>query len=83
MSDKVMMACGHTSNGFQYTENGPITCCVICGCTTTSEDPDLTGRSAKCSDCVKVTDSKMKLPFFRYCWTKPFDEYYCGCRGWD
>lgn len=45
--------------------------------------PDLTGRKAKCSYGDKIVDSKWSLPFFNYRPGKEFDEYYCGCWGWE
>ena len=41
------------------------------------------GREAKCGYCGKKTASKLELPFFKACPDKPYDEYYCGCWGWD
>ena len=96
MSD-ILMKCGHTANAVQKTENGDIPACVICNCSDIAESkPDLTGRKAKCSyfgktftyggqkvTCHGEADSKYNLPFFEYKPQGKFDEYYCGCWGWD
>jgi hypothetical protein len=43
-----------------------------------------TARKAKCCySCGALSESNPKLPFFK---AKPecdYDEYYCGCYGWD
>ena len=84
---KVMMACGHASNSYMTKEDGSrIPACVICGCLTVDESyagiPE--GRQAKCNECGKaVAFSRLDLPFFKACPDRPFDEYYCGCWGWD
>lgn len=84
-SMKPLMKCGHTANAVT-AEGKP--CCVIYAPSEDSytillERPELTGRLAKCSDCGAVTDSKWRLPFFEYKPDKEYDEYYCGCYGWD
>lgn len=33
--------------------------------------------------CRSEEDSSFDLPFFKFCLDKDFDEYYCGCHGWD
>ena len=43
----------------------------------------LEGRKARCAWCNKKTDSCWDLPFFEYKPNKEYDEYYCGCGGWD
>ena len=69
MKDKPLMKCGHT---------------VICDCTELAdENPSLQGRKAKCSFCGQIKDSDYDLPFFEYKPDKEYDEYYCGCGGWD
>lgn len=47
------------------------------------EEVDLTGRFAKCSYCGKLEPSTNYLAFFRHHKHLEYDEYYCGCRGWD
>lgn len=81
-----MMQCGHRANA--TCKGKP--CCVICaqihpGAYEIDEDaPSLEGRRAKCGCCGTTrasTDSP--LAFFKHCPDKEFDEYYCGCYGWD
>ena len=87
---KPMMKCGHTANA--TSEDKP--CCVICApkkeAFQISLDPDLTGRMMKCSytrgrngETHKPVPSKLTAAFFEYRPDREFDEYYCGCWGWD
>ena len=82
----VMMVCGHSANA--KTEDGsPV--CVICygivpGADQVAEQPNLTGRVARC--CYGKhgeVPSNTNLPFFSHRPEKEYDEYYCGCMGWD
>jgi hypothetical protein len=80
-----MMKCGHAANG---TTHSGKPCCVICagihpGADVVVDEPDLTGRVAKCSDCGCEVKSDMGLPFFEYRPTRKFDVFYCGCRGFE
>lgn len=79
----VLMKCGHTAQG---KENGK-PCCVICFPKKEAfeivEEFDLKNRIAKCCYCNKETKSDLNLPFFEYKPNEKFDEYYCGCYGWD
>lgn len=43
----------------------------------------LEGRKAKCPECGKIESSHWGLPFFEYRPEEEFDQYYCGCRGWE
>ena len=88
MNDKPLMKCGHTANGTYGDEHKPI--CVICygivlGATEVDYEanPDLTGRKAKCSFCNTIVDSNYNLPFYSHKPEREYDEYYCGCKGWD
>lgn len=77
---KTYMKCGHVANA---TCNGK-PCCIICDCfEVATEKPNLDGRMAKCAECNNTTPSKETLPFFQHRPDKEFDEYYCGCWGWD
>lgn len=44
---------------------------------------------AECDDCRKTLRCKCEcqsssdLAFFKHQPAKPFDEFYCGCKGWD
>lgn len=74
-----MMKCGHTAN----SECNGQYYCVICDCKEIQDNkPEIQGRKAKCFYCRKTTDSKWTLPFFKHT-EREFDEYYCGCEGWD
>lgn len=87
-----MMACGCRANGYMTAHLGvkydpPLPCCVVHGVIQQIEEPDLTGRIARCS-CGKTTPSDSteqwtSLPFFEHRPDQEFDSYYCGCRGWD
>jgi hypothetical protein len=81
-----MMKCGHAANATDEQGN-PV--CLICygwkpGADEVDDNPpSLEGREAKCVYCGRIAPSSEKLPFFGYCCDKKYDEYYCGCRGWD
>lgn len=81
MNKKMLMKCGHVSNA--VTHDGKHVC-VICNCKEVSKnDIILKERKARCCMCGRITESKETLPFFKYTPNKEFDEYYCGCGGWD
>lgn len=83
------MKCGHVSNAFIGNTNKP--CCAICAPDPEAfvidhevfENKGLKGRKAKCRWCNKTTESNWRLPFFKYRPDKDYDDYYCGCGGWD
>lgn len=88
---KYLMKCGHIAYG-QNKEGKPI--CITCCATKNdkeskeiakiyTDNDDLKGREAKCSYCKHIAESKWDLPFFQHNTDKPYDEYYCGCEGWD
>ena len=87
--DKPMMKCGHAANAITMGSNKP--CCAICvGIHQGAEEvddnpPDLTGRMARCAyrNCQSKQKSITNLPFFESKPNEEYDEYYCGCRGWD
>ena len=79
-----LMKCGHVANAIY---EGKI-CCAICApkkeaFEEVEELPSEKGRKARCFLCNKEVDSNWDLPFFEYKPNSKFDEYYCGCRGWD
>ena len=80
-----LMKCGHTAQAVIYGTETPV--CAICGCTDIEDAiPDLTGRKAHCSEhrgTGGITDSSFNLAFFKHCPDKDFDEFYCGCWGWN
>lgn len=88
MSD-ILMKCGHSANAEQVMLDGSrIPCCVICSCAEIEENkPNLIGRKARCSyygrKCHSEVDSKYNLAFFEHKPKSKYDEYYCGCYGWD
>lgn len=89
----VMLKCGHAANATDG--NGNPTCAICVGIVDVSvadDQPDLTDRRAKCTykrgqgghDHSNVSvDSSLNLAFFSHRPDKEFDEYYCGCWGWD
>lgn len=98
MAEHPLMKCGHTAQAVQRMPDGTTRpACVICMCTEIAEsEPDLTGRKARCSyfgrtfkhagrtvTCHGEAGSKYSLPFFKHKADAPYDEYYCGCFGWD
>ena len=92
-----LMKCGHVANAHRVLDDGTkIPACVICSGNPDSEIIDreckgtdgLEGRKAICTGHKgdrrnSIIDSKWELPFFKYCPDKEYDEYYCGCWGWD
>ena len=86
---KYLMACGHVAQAIDDAGN-PV--CAIC-CpdpkstivkrTIENMTDGLEGRKARCAWCNKKTDSRWDLAFFEYKPNKEYDEYYCGCGGWD
>jgi len=78
-----MMTCGHAANAKRWAEGTWVDCCGICSCVEVAETPDLTGRVAKCSYGGKPVPSSTDLAFFKHRPDQEFDEYYCGCFGWD
>lgn len=87
---KVMMKCGHAANGETLPERLPV--CVICvglnaGANQVAEFPDLENRRARCtyygSKCQSEIESSLDLAFFELRPEKEFDEFYCGCWGWN
>lgn len=96
---KPLMECGHVANAYallpvneEYTDqmqnsrNGKIYVhsCVICDSDVIAEDQTMPDdRKAKCSLCGKVVDSSYDLAFFKYQPDKEYDDYYCGCEGWN
>ena len=85
----VMLKCGHAANAHVERDGKSIPCCAICAGISAGYDeiddspPDLSGRKARCSYCKHIVDSGTSLAFFEYRPTEQYDNYYCGCRGWD
>ena len=82
-----LMKCGHVAQGIDNKTGKPV--CVICiglndgADKPVDETPSFEGRKARCFYCKQVVPSHMTLPFFEYKPKEVFDEYYCGCHGWD
>lgn len=83
MCNKILK-CGHIPNSVTYIDGEEKECCAICGCYEFSDiEVDLTNRKAKCRYCDNETKSNFNLPFFEYKPNQEYDNYYCGCFGWD
>jgi hypothetical protein len=85
MSKRVIMKCGHATNA---TMNNKPVCAICYGLNDGADIVDtaktnLNGRIARCCYCKHQTLSDTSLPFFRHTPNNEYDEYYCGCRGWD
>lgn len=85
--NKPLMKCGCVAQGTD--QDGKPVCVVHAGLDSGAYEPaevqpDLSGRKAKC--CYGnhgETDSDFRLAFFVHRPDHEFDEYYCGCWGWD
>lgn len=80
-----LLKCGCSAQAtLSYGGSEPKAGCGIHDCTEIDESPpDLTNRIAKCSYGGNPVPSSTRLAFFRHHPNKEFDEYYCGCWGWD
>ena len=85
-----LMKCGHAANA--HTQDGRPVCAICTGIRPGADEvddspPNLAGRTARCSyydwHCQSQQPSDPSLPFFAHHSDRPFDEYYCGCYGWD
>lgn len=87
------MKCGHADNAVLVQKDGSkIPFCAICNCgeiakEITESTEGLKERTAVClqhkSGGNKPVPSNWNLPFFQYKPNNQYDEYYCGCWGWD
>ena len=81
---KVLMTCGHSANATVRELDDEHPCCTICDCHLIAlTQVDIMNRKAKCIYCNTIVDSKIGLAFYRHKPTSQYDEYYCGCHGWD
>lgn len=86
---KYLMKCGHADNATLTTGQEAIPVCAIYGCTEIEKQIEnytegLEGRYAKCTMGEHgIVPSRWNLPFFEYRPDNKYDNYYCGCRGWD
>jgi len=81
----VMMKCGCVATG---TCKGNPVCVTHIGLVPEAEEvaetPDLTGRTARCAMALMpISPPIISLPFFVHRPKEQFDEYYCGCYGWN
>jgi hypothetical protein len=79
MREIIWMKCNCVADA---TRNGK-PCCAIHSTIEQMPAPDLSKREAKCSYGHKIVPSKGELAFFRHHPDKEYDEYYCGCWGWE
>ena len=87
MSDKPMMKCGHRANAVD-AETGKPSCAIHAGLTSDAlvvadEQPDLSGRTARCTCGKTVPSDSEHIAFFEHRPDEEFDGYYCGHGGWD
>jgi hypothetical protein len=79
------MKCGCTASAIRHLPGGVnIPSCPVHDCIEIVPAPDLKGRFAFC--CYGnhgKAPSSLDLAFFQYQAKKEFDEYYCGCYGFD
>ena len=85
--DPPLMQCGHAANA-RDEKTGKWVCVICLGINPGAEivcsgKPNLSGRSAQCVYGDRTTASALTLPFFKHCPNQPYDEYYCGCHGWE
>lgn len=81
---KALMTCGHAANATIRTIDDEHPYCTICDCELVAlEQSDIMNRKAKCIYCNTIVDSKIGLAFYRHKPLDKYDEYYCGCEGWD
>jgi len=90
-----MMSCGHAANSEGTPAGGTRgPACAICSeFVVAPAQPNLEGRAAKCAydnpRSKKVHTDRQRVPsslslaFFSWQPDEEFDEYYCGCYGWD
>ena len=85
----VMMKCGHSANA--RTKSGDPACAICAGFDDKGLQVDENyvhpeGRKARCTYfqyCKTEVDSNTDLAFFKAWADSEFDEFYCGCHGWD
>lgn len=78
-----LMKCNCSNVGtYANKDNVMVPYCGLHRCFEVVPDPDLTNRVSFCY-CGKSTKSKIDIAFFKYRPEKEYDEYYCGCHGWD
>lgn len=86
-----MMKCGHAANSILTLPDGTkIPACVICAgidpgaAVIDDTPPSFEGRTARCSyGPHHDVPSSSALAFFSHRPDRQYDDYYCGCKGWD
>lgn len=87
---RYIMKCGHVASVDDYEDKEPR--CDLCDCTEVVREVQnntdgLEDRIALCmghkGKGYAETPSRWNLPFFQYNPDKDYDEYYCGCWGWE
>lgn len=83
MSKMYLMECNCVAQG--TTKEGKPICLTHMERRIKREIPQLKDRLAKCMYGCKgsVTESSVTLPFFVYQPDNRYDQYYCGCYGWE
>mgnify|MGYP001605975611 CR=1 FL=1 len=94
MANIPLMKCGHAAQGINHGQ--PV--CIVCYGIFQGADevdhnpPSLGGRMARCTyypnggkygKCESPQPSSTKLALFSYRPEAEFDDYFCGCWGWD
>ena len=84
-----LMKCGHVADAHDPYGN-PI-CASCIGMRDGADEIEkecignigLENRFAKCVYGDHKTESRWKLSGFKFCPYQKYDEYYCGCYGWN
>ncbi len=75
-----LMVCGCAAQGML---DGVPGCAIHLVTVPMDKLPDLTNRQMKCSYGGNTKPSDRKAAFFIHHPNQKYDEYYCGCWGWD
>jgi len=84
-----LMKCGHVADA--HDPYGNQICALCLGINDGADEIEkecvekigLENRIAKCVYGDHETESKWELAGFKYCPYQKYDEYYCGCYGWN
>lgn len=96
--EQILMECGHVARARINQTKEPFCPVCFCS-TKALQIPDLTNRIARCYNfghevvsklgrmhfitCRGERPSSLDLPFFYYKPNDTYDQFYCGCDGWD
>lgn len=94
----ILMKCGHVARAYHSVTKKPFCPVCLCDAEM-SEMPNLANRTARCYNfgheviskisrysrfvCNTECASDLNLPFFKYQPDNKYDQFYCGCEGWD